>query len=395
MNWFTRMLRAPDPPFEPEQRSISIADPGVLALFGTTPSLAGVSVNENSVLGLAAVYRCIQIIAGTIASLPLRALQESGGITQRVPSWLDNPGYGLTKFELIETTVAHLCLHGNAYLAHVYGGASQLIAVNPIHPSAVSIDVDNAGVKTYRVHLNDGTTRAFTDATMTHVKNTSLDGIRGLSPLTLARNGAFGTAIAADRSAATLFGRGPSVSAVASVEEAIDEEEAKILREGLERGLTGEANAGSIGFINRKITLDKFSISNEDAQWLQAREYQKSEIATIFGVPDHLVGLSDKQSSWGSGIAEMHRAMVAHTFGHWTARIEGRLSLLLPANRKAEFDYKGLLAPDPKTEIDLLIKQIDAGLLSHAEARQILNRAPLPESERGGTPQPEPEAVDE
>ncbi|MGJ6124701.1 phage portal protein [Mycolicibacterium sp. Y3] len=376
------MFRAPVPPHEsPETRNWSAPDPEIFHLLGAAPSLAGVSVSETSVMGLAAVYRSVQIIAGGIATLPLRALHESDGITQRVPSWLDNPGFGLTRFELIETTLAHLLLHGNAYLAHVYNGAGLLHSVSPIHPLSVAVEVDRQGVKSYRVSLNDGTQRTFTDATLTHIKNTSLDGIHGLSPLQLARHGAFGTAIAADKSAASLFGRGPTVSAIATVDDDLAEEDAPAFLEGLNRGLTGEANAGAIGLINRKATIHPLSISNEDSQWIQARQFQKAEIATIFGVPDSLVGLNDKDSSWGTGIAEMHRAMVAHTFNHWTSRIAERLSLLLPSGRKAEFDYKGLLAPDPKTEIELLIAQVDAGLLSHAEARQILNRPPLPEAE--------------
>lgn len=373
----TLFRRTADPP---EQRSMSIADPGVLTLFGGAPSLAGVSVSEQSALGLSAVFRAVSLIAGGIATLPLRTVQDRDGITERVPSWLDNPAGGLTRFELAETTLLHLLLQGNAFLAHIYGGAGQIIGLSPIHPSAVGIDVDRAGTKSYRVSLSDGTKRTFNDATMTHIKGLSTDGIRGLSPLTLARNGAFGTAIAADRSAARLFGNGALMSAIATAEDDVTEDDAKAIQEGLDRRISGESNAGQIAFINRKVNITPWSLSPEDAQWIQSREFQVEEIARIYGVPATLIGLSDKQSSWGTGIAEMHRAMAQWTFKPWTTRIEGRLTLLLP-NRKAEFDYRSLLAPDPQTEIRLLIEQVAAGLLSHAEARAMLNRAPLPEPE--------------
>lgn len=379
MSWFTRMFRAPDLPFEPpeEHSTISIADPNILTLFGAGPNLAGVSVSETTALGLSAVYRSVSLIAGGIATLPLRTVQERNGITQRVPSWLDTPGFGLTKFELIETTLLHLLLHGNAFLAHVYGGAGQLIAVNPIHPLAVGIDVDKQGNKTYRVSLNDGTQQTFNDHTMTHIRSLSLDGVRGLSPLTLARNGAFGTAIAADRTAAKLFGNGMLPSAIASFDEETTEEDAKAIKDGLNSRVAGVENAGQIALINRKVTITPWQLSPEDAQWIQSREFQIEEIARIYGVPATLIGLSDKQSSWGTGIREMHQAMARWTFMPWTTRIEQRLSLLLPANRKAEFDYRDLLAPDPETEINLLLAQVQAGLLTNAEARAILNRPPL------------------
>lgn len=135
--------RTADPPTE--QRALSIADPTIVALLGGPPSLTGVSVSEHSVLRLSAVFRAVSLIAGGIATLPLRSIQERDGITEWVSSWLDAPAGGLTKFELIETTLLHLLLNGNAFLAHVYGGAGQLIGVSPIHPQAVGIDVAPPG----------------------------------------------------------------------------------------------------------------------------------------------------------------------------------------------------------------------------------------------------------
>ncbi|MCV7041239.1 phage portal protein [Mycolicibacterium moriokaense] len=352
--------------------------------------LTGAPVDECSVLGLSAVYRAVSLIAGGIATLPLRVVQESDGVTERVPSWLDKPAGGLTRYELVETTLLHLLLWGNAYLAHIYNNAGALSGVSPIHPSAVCVEIDySTSAKTYRVSLEDGTTRAFTDLSMTHIKWLSSDGYVGLSPLTLARSGAFGIALAADRSASRLFNGGALMSAIATVDEEMDEESAKAIKEGLDRRIAGEPNAGKIAFINRKVNIHPWTISNEDLQWIQAREFQIEEIARIYGVPATLIGLSDKQSSWGTGIREMHQAMARWTFMPWTTRIEQRLSLLLPPNRKAEFDYRDLLAPDPQTEIELLIKQVQAGLLSHAEARQILNRRPLPESERPQAQEPQ------
>jgi HK97 family phage portal protein len=392
----TRLFRTPNPPYEPpEERSISIADPAIVSLLGGTPSLTGVSVNENAVLGLSAVFRAVNLIAGGIATLPLRTVQQQNGITETVPSWLDNPYGGLTKFELIETSLLHLLLWGNAYLAHIYGGAGQLLGVSPVHPSAVGIDVDDNGNKSYRVSLANGKTQVFTDTTMTHIKGLSTDGIRGLSPLTLARNGAFGTGLAADRTAARLFGNGMLASAIATVEEQLPEEDAKVIKDGLDRRLAGESNAGQIAFINRNVKITPWQMKPEDAQWLQSREFQVEEIARIYGVPATLIGLSDKQSSWGTGIAEMHRAMAQWTFKPWTTRFEQRLSILLPPNRKAEFDYRSLLAPDPKTEIEMLMLQVGGvPILTVNEARAISNLPPLPESTTAPQIEQEPTTED-
>ena len=47
------------------------SDPSIQEFFGTVPSSTGVAVNELSAMRVAAVYACVRIIAGAIASLPL------------------------------------------------------------------------------------------------------------------------------------------------------------------------------------------------------------------------------------------------------------------------------------------------------------------------------------
>lgn len=392
MSFLTRAFaRVPAAPTE-ERSLVSISSPDILTMFGAGPTVAGVSVSETSVLGLATVWRCASIIAGGIAGLPLRTIRQAGDISERVPSFLDKPAGDLTRFELIETTVLHLLLWGNAYLAHIYGGAGQILGLSPIHPSAVGIEVADNGAKSYVVALANGQRQTFSDRTLTHIKGMSTDGIRGLSPLTLARNGAFGTALAADKTAAKMFGNGMLASAIATVEEQLEEDEAAAIKTGLDRKLSGVDNAGQIAFINRNIKIHPWQINPVDAQWLESRNYQKGELATIFGVPDTLVGLGEKQSSWGTGIREMHQAMARWTFMSWTSRIEDRLTILLntPAEtgRKAEFDYKALLAPDPKTVIESLVLQCGAPYRTVNEVRKIDNLPPIDGGDVLRAPQP-------
>ncbi len=383
MSWFKRKA----PPTEERAGAISISDPGMFALFGQTPSLTGVPVTEITALGVAAVWRAVSLISGGIAMLPLSAVSTQGGVTQKVPSWLDNPGFGYTKFELVETVLLHLLLHGNAFLAHVRSNAGELLSVYPIHPMSVEVEIDpQTWVKTYRVMLMGGGYQVFTDATMTHIKGQSLDGIRGLSPIALARNGVFGTSIAADRSAARLFEGGALMSGIVTdPDNAMTPEQAQKLQESLTRGVGGEANAGKIAVVNRNLQFSKWSLSNEDAQWLQSRSFQVEEVSRWYGIPSSMIALNEKQSSWGTGIAEMHQAMATYTFGPWTGRIEDRLSPLLPQSQKAQFDYHSLLSPDPEAATGLLIEQLDAGLITLNEARAALNRPPLP---NGDVPKP-------
>lgn len=385
-----------------EQRnaSWSISDPALADWLGVgSRSLTGVSVGEFSALSVPAVWRAVSLIAGTVASLPLKSYRDlPDGTRERVKSFLDNPAgiESQTPFEWTETVMTHLLIHGNAYLLHVYGGAGQLMGLTPIHPCAVAVACDASvpGGKVFRVSLADGTSRDYTSVDLTHVPGLATDPYgRGLSPLEVARN-SFGTSIAADQSAARLFGNGMLLSGIVTPEDDLTEEEAKAIKESLQRKMLGSENAGDVAVINRRLKFEQWSQNNTDAQWLEARTFQIDEAARIYGVPKVLLA-QDGASTWGSGIAELISGWVRFSLAGWTARIEQRLSRLLSQPRFCEFDYSGLLKPTPKDEIQLLIAEVNGGLLTVNEARKIRNLEPIDGGDTlrtppGAAPQPAP-----
>lgn len=367
-----------------EQRSlISISDPALASFFGVaTPVGAGVNVGEYSALGVTAVYRAVSLISQSIAQLPLRTMRDVDGVRTRVNSFLDNPGgpEGPTPFEWTETVLLHLLLHGNAFLVHVYNGAGSIAALQPIHPLCVSIDCVPAapGGKLFQVTLRDGA-RATLDATqMTHIPGMVMDSYgRGLSPIQIARD-AFGTAIAGDRAAGRMFSNGAMISGLVTPEtDDITEDEAKMIKDGLDRKVAGWENSSSIAVFNKRLNFTPWTLTAKDAQFLESRQYQVEEIARIFGVPPFALMQTEKQTSWGTGIESQQRGLARTVLAPWAKRIEERLSRLLPAPRFCEFDFAGLERGTPKEELELLILQVDAGIITVNEARHIRNMDPL------------------
>lgn len=375
--------------------SLSIGDPALAEYFGLNgTTLAGTRVDETTAVGLTAVYRSVAIIAGTIAGLPLRSLRTlPDGSRERVPTFLDNPagpGTDMTRFEWVELVMAHLLLHGNCFLQHIYNGAGALVGLWPIHPSAVTVrPIQNeeelanyggpAGVwrKYFEVSLADGSTRTATAAELTHIPALGTDGVRGLSPIEAHRQ-ALGTGMAGDRAAARLFGSGLLLGGLVSADEELTAEEAREAAEGLRARMTGTDHAGDIVFLNRSLKFTPWTVPPVDAQFIESRNYGIEDVARIYGVPPHLLGLTEKQTSWGTGVAEQNRGLARYTLMAWTSRVEERLSRLLTRPTMAEFDYAGLLQPSAETEIPLLIAQVQAGLLTVDEARRIRNLGPLP-----------------
>lgn len=383
---FTSRAGALSPPSQ-EQRStyVSIADPAVAAYFGALPgSFSGVAVTETSALTLSAVYRACSVVGGTIGTLPLRTIRTlPDGTKEQVPSFLDTPaGPGLealTSLEWQEEILWHMLLHGNTFLYHRYNAGGALAGLEPIHPLSVSVewDPERPGFKIYKVNLVDGSLIECDERQLTQIMGPTLDGLRGLSVVGVARN-SIGTGLAGDQTAARMFASGALLSGIITPEEDLEPDEAVAIADDLRQNAFGVDNAGGVPVINRKLKFSPMTMTAEDAQFLESRAFSIEEVARWFGVPPHLLMQTDKQTSWGTGVEEQNLGLRQYTLLRWTTAIEQRLSRLIPRTQHVEFDFTHLERPSPSAESDLLIKQVNAGLITPNEARLRLNLPPVP-----------------
>lgn len=359
--------------------SWSIADPAMAAYFGYNPG-ESIDVSERSALGLSAFYRAGALISGTIATLPLGSYRaQPDGEFEPVKSWLDTPGQpvDLTPFEWKEMAVWHLFLGGDAFLYHIYNAAGALIGALPIHPRTVTVEwlltetdrAEHPGRKKYSISLEDGGYLADLDMRhLTQIMGPSVTGLRGMSIITLART-SLGTAIAGDRAAMKMFQNGQMVTAVASPDEDVEEGDMESIKRDLDAKMSGPDNAGGLAVVNRRIKIDKMSMSAVDAEFLAQRQFSIEEVSRWTGVPPHLLMQTDKQTSWGTGVAEQNLGLRQYNLMGYTSRMEQRLSLLTPVRQVTRFDYAELERPSPKDETDLAIKKYQGGLATRNESR--------------------------
>lgn len=364
----------------------TLRDPALAEFLGLGGSSdAGVAVNETSALGVTACYRSVRLIADTIGSLPLKTYRDDAGMRVGVSSIFDNPGGEfMTPYTWKQTVTAHLALHGASPLLHVYNQAGALAALIPLHPSLVAVEWDEGRQQRKFTVTVDGEARVYYPEDLTYVIAFTLDGVRGASPITLARN-ALGTAIAGDKAAARMFSNGLLIGGLVTPSEDLTEQQANDALIGLKSKLTGTQNAGDLVLINAALKVQPWTMTAEDAQFLESRQYQVEEVARLFGVPKELLSASGA-TSWGSGIQELVRGFSRFTLPAYTTPIEEALSRLLANPRFCEFEMAGLLQGTPAEEIDLLIRQVEAGLLTPDEARAIRNLPPLPAGPQPATP---------
>jgi HK97 family phage portal protein len=380
-------------PTAPQPENISQVPQFAAAFLNLGTDISTRDITETGVLGLSAVYRAVSLISGTLASLPLRSLREGdGGAPESVKSVFDDPDGpdGQTAYEWRETLFIHRLLHGNGYALKVRNEAGSLVRLPLVHPVSVQIEEPTPedhkrgtlprGGKWFQITLADNTRVRLDANEVWHLPGPSTDGIRGLGLLDLARL-SLATTQAGDRAAGNMFSRGALISGLATPDEESDiTDDIPEIRRQLNNNVQGVENAGAIAVVNRRLKFTPWTMTASDAQFLQSRQFQIEEVARWTGVPPHLLMQTEKQTSWGTGVEEQNRALGRTVLAPYATSFEQRASRLLQSPRWVEFDFAGLERPSPDKEIELLIKQVQAGLLTRNEARKIRNLPPLPET---------------
>jgi HK97 family phage portal protein len=253
-----------------------------------------------------------------------------------------------------------------------------LAGVEPVNPNAVSVywDDDRPGGKRFEVSLQRGAhmcTETHDATTMTQVMGPTLDGLRGLSVVALGRT-SLGGAIAADTAAANTFRNGPMIGGVLTPTGELGDGDAEKTSALINDETGGVENAGRIVVLERGFDLKPWGMSLKDAQWLESRQFSIQEIARWLGV--HPVFLMDPGavSTWGTGVEILQRGLGRFTLPQWTDPFQEAMSELLPNKSWAEFDFKELERGSPTDEVDLIVKQIDGGLLTINQALAMMNR---------------------
>ena len=347
---------------------------------------SGAIVTESSAMRVAAAWRCINIISGAIGTLPLdliRRVDEKvrepavGYPLRRILTVKPNPWQ--TPSEFRRMMQANLLLRGNAYARKVMVGRN-VVALIPLHPDRVQAEQLDSFAMQYKVRGSNGTTTTFAQKEILHLRGMSLDGVTGMSVLSNMRE-SLGLALQTEKAGARLFKNGMLTGGVIEHPGKLSPEAAKNLHESLDARNAGADNAGKWILAEEGMTFRPVALSAEDAQWLGTRDYQRYDIAMFFGVPPHMIGATEKTTSWGSGIEAQGIGFVTYTLNDWIKTWEESIKRdLLPESDweaiDARFNVNGLLRGDVKGRWGGYVQALQWGVYSPNEVRALEDQNP-------------------
>lgn len=363
------------------------ADSALWQAFGVSPSAAGVSVTPESSRRATAVYACVNLIAGTIASTPLHVYQRTADGRSRVDHdvwWMLNeqPCQGMTAASFWEWMVSSILLRADGVAEIVRKGKSNDIReIVPLERAMLKIAKNDAGRLNYTYKG-----RGILPEDVLHFPGFGFNGVEGESVIKNAARQAVGTALAADEFSGSFFDRGaaPSVAIEYPPGVAPKQDQADYLRQQFDEKYSGLSNANRPLLLVNGGKLSRVTLSPQDAQLLETRKWQVIDIARAFGVPPVLIGESEKTSSWGSGVEQILRAFLTFTLNPRLVLIEQELNRKLwprSARLFAEFNRAGWLEGDNKAQSEYLSRALGGpgtqGWMTVNEVRRLKNLPPI------------------
>jgi len=348
---------------------------------------AEVPVTQDSAVQVIAVYACVRLRSETIAALPRDVFRERSGVKEEVtppPQWVRQPNLETDWFGFMEAVNRSLDLDGNAYVLitakDIQGFPSEVWTLSP-----TEITIERRDNQKVFVWGGDRVLLPYDPAEnpvgrVVHVKNFSTGGLKGLSPIGVARQG-IGIALAAEKTGARFYGRGQILSGLIKMP-AADQNKTQaaidIMKANWIKQHAGTGASFLPGFLAGGAEFQPLSVTPEEAQFLETRRFQINEIARLYGVPPHMIGDVERSTSWGTGIEAQTVQFFITTIMTRLARLESAFNTMTPRGQFLKFNVTGLLRGDARTRAEFYAKAINTGWMVRNEVRELEDLPPLP-----------------
>lgn len=360
-----------------------------MGLGGGTVSVT----NAKAAMGIAAAARATAILTGAVAGVP-KTVVDGHGAEVKDYKLVNSPNPYIDDFQYWEHMMMRLLYNGNFYALKQTPGIMQtnVEALIPLHPDSVQPKFVTTGSgKTlrivdilYLVKLKDGETVGLSPDEIFHVAGLGFDGLEGESVLSYAR-GVFESTASSEEFASKFFSQGSLMSGILTTDKRLDEQAASGLKQRWRRRVQGIQNAFDIVVLDSGTTFKQISINPRDAQWLEARQFNITEIARIYGVHPQLL-MESQEGVAGADPEHKSADFVSFTLNNWTNRIASAYQRqLLPADHKLLFHTSRLVQPDERTRSSAAVMWRKAQVKSINDLRLAEGLPPI-DDERANDP---------
>jgi len=400
------ITRAAEKRASPENPQYSLDDPNLLSAIsaGTLGGMGGASrpVSPQRAMQTSAVFACVRILSESLAQLPVKVLEKDASgavheVTQIPLATLlgTSPNSYQSGFQFREMGQAHCALWGNFYAEILKNKLGEVVGLYPLNAWGCTPRM----VGTEKVYDVNGVT--LRDDEVLHIPALGYDGIKGLSPIAMHRT-SIGMTLAAEEFGAGFYANGTRLAGVLEHPQSLSDGAGARLRENWSNVYAGAANSGKVAVLEEGMKFNPLTMPLEDAQYIESRKFQVTDIARIYRIPPHMVGDLDRATF--SNIEQQGIEFVVHTMMPWVARWEQEINRrCFPQNGRqmfVKFNLGGLLRGDLNSRYTAYSLGRQWGWLSINDIRALEDMNPIADGDTylqplnmqpAGTPPPDPD----
>jgi len=378
---------APEQRMTPENPRYSLDDPAIMDVLMKEDGSLLPPVRPQRAMQTSAVYACVRILAESVSSLPLHLYRSGSEGTvikaDKLPEYAllhDEPNSYQTSYGWREQNMFQAALWGNAYSEIQRDKMTgRVIGLYPIPSWEVKPELVNDKGNIRKVYSVAGET--LEDSDILHLSAPGWNGVDGVSPIALHRASVTMT-LNAEEFGANFYKNSTRLSGVLEHPGKISAEASTRLRESWQQVYAGKANAGKVAVLEEGMKFNALSMPLDDAQYLETRKFQVTDIARIFRIPPHMIG--DLERATFSNIEQQSIEFVQHTILPWITRWEQELnrkmfahSTLLKGRYFVRFNLAGLLRGDLASRYRAYAIGRQWGWLSANDVRELENLNPI------------------
>lgn len=343
--------------------------PGASQLIGTQP------VTPSTSLRVSAVWACLRLRADLISTLPVDVFRKVEGRAVEVPKppVMVRPSSLLSWNEWMYASQFDLDRYGNAFGQIVAWDGNQ-------RPAQIELsDAQEWSVSQERVtgqitYRRRG--QVVDTASVWHERQYVVPGLPvGLSPIAYAA-WSIGHYLSAQEFGLAWFGSGASVPGVLrNTARTLTPTEAGEMKTRFRTSQTER----SVFVSGKDWEYLPGAAAASDARFIDAMNLAPVEVSRFIGVPADLIDAAIQgQSITYANITQRNLQLLVINLGPAITRRELRFSeYLVAAPRFVKLNSDALLRMDAQTKLEMLAAGVAAGIYTHDEARELLDRPPL------------------
>jgi HK97 family phage portal protein len=327
-------------------------------------------VSRDVAMSLPAVVRSRNLIAGTIASIPLELYRKSTHEELGSPKWLEQPSIHQPRSVTLAWTVDSLLFFGQAFwqVTEVYQDDGRPARFNWIAPTRVTEQVspDSQFVTQYYV---DG-------------KAVPMEGIGSLITFQGLSEGILNTGATIIKQAYELQNAAHR-AAVAPIPSGILKNNGADLSESEVSALLAQwkaaRNKGATAYLTSSLEYQPTAFSPKDMGYADLIQSVTTQIARLCNIPAYYLSADENNSMTYANVLQERQQLVSLAFQPYITAIETRLSMDDITNSQNYVRFavdETFLRADTLTRLTAIEKMISIGLITVEQAQEMEDLSP-------------------